>query len=103
MRWVIRLLAGRGRAVTLRVPQAAPRAEMHTQWRMNDSVPPSPPVAFSRRVIVSRLFELVAAKIHRLERPHVGDVLDRVLCEHQQIGRLAFSERAKVLVDAEHL
>src|SRR5262249_16671520 len=54
-------------------------------------------------LLFPRLFEFLAAQIHRLEATHIADVVERILRQHQEIGRLALGERAEILVDAEHL
>src|SRR5262245_43566763 len=56
-----------------------------------------------QQILVFLLFEFLAAEIDRLDRAHVGDVVERVLRQDQQIGGLALGERAEVLVDAEQL
>src|SRR5215471_6809008 len=49
------------------------------------------------------LFEFLAAEIDRFHRAHVGDVVERVLRQHEEVGGLALGERAEVLVDPQHL
>src|SRR5262245_65189806 len=49
-----------------------------------------------QRIIVVLLLEFLAAEIDRLDRAHVGDVVERVLGQHQQIGSLALGERGAV-------
>ena len=49
------------------------------------------------------LFKSFATEVNRLERAHVGDVLERVFRQNQEIGRLTLGERAELLVDAKHL
>src|SRR5262245_9720670 len=56
-----------------------------------------------QRIIVVLLLEFLAAEIDRLDRAHIGDVVERVLGQHQEIGGLAFGQRSEVLVDAEEL
>src|SRR5436190_16962722 len=40
------------------------------------------------------LFKSFATEVNRLERAHVGDVLERVFRQNQEIGRLTLGERA---------
>src|SRR5262249_6674716 len=56
-----------------------------------------------QRIIVVLLLEFLAAEIDRLDRAHISDVVERILCKHEEIGGLALGERAEVLVDAEEL
>src|SRR5262245_15720756 len=49
------------------------------------------------------LFKFSAAEVNRLEGAHVGDVIERVSRQDQEICRLTLGERAELLVDAKHL
>jgi hypothetical protein len=46
------------------------------------------------------LFEFLAAQINGLDGPHVGDAVERIFLQHEQVGGLAFGQRAEFLVDA---
>src|SRR5215475_5802459 len=49
------------------------------------------------------LFKFSATEVNRLDCAHVGDVLERIFRQYQEVGGLALGERAELLVDAEHL
>lgn len=49
------------------------------------------------------LFELPAAQIDRLDGSHVEDILEGILFQYEQVGCLAFGQRAELFVDAQSL
>jgi hypothetical protein len=43
------------------------------------------------------LLEFLAAQVDRLDAPHVGDVVERILLQHEQVSGLALGQRAEFL------
>jgi hypothetical protein len=57
----------------------------------------------SIRLNFTSLFELLAAQLDRLDAPHVGNVVERIFLQHEQVGGLALGQRAEFFVDAQGL
>jgi hypothetical protein len=47
------------------------------------------------------LFKFLAAQVDRLNGPYVGDIVERIFLQRQQVGELTLGQRAEFLIDAE--
>src|SRR3954462_9642085 len=88
--------------------QVASTANFGAFWACRLDVPSAaatatPAIRQTMDFIVRSLFEFPAAEIDRFHRAHIGDVVEWILRQHQEVGGLAGGERSKVTVDAEHL
>jgi Glycine zipper len=57
----------------------------------------------SIRLNFTSLFELLAAQINGLDGAHVGDAVERIFLQHEQVGGLTLGQRAEFFVDAQGL